>query len=114
MQLFHVDITETIIERRRVLVSASTEAEARDAAVSGAEITSERLPAASPLARTADAVAAYVGPRYVIEEIEDDPGYYHSIDTKSGDIVELHSSREDAQDHIDSLNGDDEDVDEAA
>jgi len=78
------------------------------------EITSESLPCDIPASRTADTVAAYAGPRYVIEEVADDPGYFHSIDTLSGDIVELHFDREDAQDHVDSLNNDDEDVDAAA
>jgi hypothetical protein len=45
--------------------------------------------------------------RFQIEEVEDDPGYWHVIDTKTDEVLEMYGNKAEAQDHAEALNDED-------
>jgi len=87
MPLFEVEVTETIAYRRRYLVQADNDLRAAEAAANGETVTGKTL----------QTEGVYTGPRFTIEQVVDDPEYWHVVDTLTGDIVDMCGNETDAQ-----------------
>lgn len=97
MPLFEVEVTETIASRRRYLVQADNDLRAAEAAANGETVTGKTLQTEGVVARHVGKVDRYTGPRFTIEQVVDDPEYWHVVDTLTGDIVDMCGNETDAQ-----------------
>jgi hypothetical protein len=104
MPLFNVDLTETVAYTRVYLVEAPSEDEARAAAERGENIKEDTIKTNGVVNRVVSQAAPYAGGRFVIEQVPDDPEYWHVIDSTNGEVVDCYGDKSDAQEDATALN----------
>lgn len=102
MPLYEVDVTETVAYHRRYIVEADNALAAHDRAEVGETVGEETLKTEGVVNRVVQALKPYQGPRYVVEQVVDDPEYWHVVDTLSGDITDICSSESEAREAAES------------
>ena len=104
MPLFNVELTETVAYTRVYLVEAPSADEAHAAAERGESIKEDTIKTDGVVDRVVSQVTPYEGGRFVIEQVPDDPEYWHVIDSTNGEVVDCYGSKSEAQEEATARN----------